>query len=76
MSQQEENSKDYSLIEELPESISTDYAADLKSGIYNLFITLFNQLTIEKGPEEAVKESTQFLDEISYNFKQILDKSN
>jgi hypothetical protein len=76
MSEQEENSKDYSLIEELPESISTDYAADLKSGIYNLFITLFNQLTIEKGPEEAVKESTQFLDEISYNFKQILDKSN
>jgi hypothetical protein len=76
MSEQEENSKDYSLIEELPESISTDYAADLKSGIYNLFITLFNQLTIEKGPEEAVKESTQFLDEISYNFKQILDKPN
>ena len=76
MSEQEENSKDYSLIEELPESISTDYAADLKSGIYNLFITLFNQLTIEKGPEESVKESTQFLDEISYNFKQILDKSN
>lgn len=76
MSEQEENSKDYSLIEELPENISTDYAADLKSGIYNLFITLFNQLTIEKGPEESVKESTQFLDEISYNFKQILDKSN
>jgi hypothetical protein len=76
MSEQEENSKDYSLIEELPESISTDYAADLKSGIYNLFITLFNQLTIEKGPEESVKESTQFLDEISYNFKQILDKPN
>ena len=76
MSEQEENSKDYSLIEELPESISTDYAADLKSGIYNLFITLFNQLTIEKGPEESVKESTQFMDEISYNFKQILDKPN
>lgn len=76
MSEQKENSKDYSLIEELPESISTDYAADLKSGIYNLFITLFNQLTIEKGPEESVKESTQFLDEISYNFKQILDKPN
>ena len=76
MSEQEENSKDYSLIEELPEGVSTDYVADLKSGIYNLFITLFNQLTIEKGPEESVKESTQFLDEISYNFKQILDKSN
>lgn len=76
MSEQEDDSKDYSLIEELPEGVSTDYVADLKSGIYNLFITLFNQLTIEKGPEEAVKESTEFLDEISYNFKQILDKSN
>lgn len=76
MSEQEENSEDYSLIEELPEGVSTDYTADLKSGIYNLFITLFNQITIEKGPEEAVKESTEFLDEISYNFKQILDKTN
>lgn len=76
MAEQQDNSKDYTLIEELPEGVSTDYVSDLKSGIYNLFITLFNQLTIEHGPEQAVIQSTEFLDEISYNFKQILDKTN
>jgi len=65
---------EYSLVEEVPENVSTDVVADLKSGIYNLFISLFNELTIKYGPEEAVKISTDFLDEISINFKSILDK--
>jgi hypothetical protein len=71
----EDNSKDYNLVEEVPEDISTDSVADLKSGIYNLFISLFNELTIRYGPEESIKLSTAFLDEISLNFKSILDKN-
>jgi len=70
----EDNSKNYSLVEEVPEKISTDVVADLKSGIYNLFISLFNELTIKYGPDEAVRTSTAFLDDISTNFKSILDK--
>lgn len=70
----EEEQKDYTLVEEVPEYVSTDVVADLKSGIYNLFISLFNELTIKYGPDEAIRTSTAFLDEISINFKSILDK--
>ena len=70
----EEEQKDYTLVEEVPEHVSTDVVADLKSGIYNLFISLFNELTIKYGPDEAIRTSTAFLDEISINFKSILDK--
>ena len=48
---------------------------DLKNGIYNLFVSLFNNLVIDYGPTEAVHLSTQFLDEISTNFKQILNNN-
>lgn len=72
----EDNSKNHSLVEEVPEEISTDVVADLKSGIYNLFISLFNELTIKYGPDEAIRISTAFLDDISINFKSILDKTN
>lgn len=70
----EEEQKDYTLVEEVPEHVSTDVVADLKSGIYNLFISLFNELTIKYGPDEAIRTSTAFLDEVSINFKSILDK--
>lgn len=72
MSEEEQNN--YSLVEEVSEHVSTDVVADLKSGIYNLFISLFNELTIKYGPDEAIRTSTAFLDEISINFKSILDK--
>ena len=40
-----------------------------------LFISLFNDYTIEYGPMEAVRLSTEFLDEISLNFKSILNNN-
>jgi hypothetical protein len=70
----EDNSKQYNLVEEVSEEVSTDVVSDLKTGIYNLFITLFNEYTIEYGPEKAIELSTSFLDDISLNFKSILDK--
>ncbi len=76
MNNQEDNSKDYKLVDDVSESVSTDPVTDLKSGIYNLFISLFNQLSLQYGPEQAILMSTDFLDEISVNFKEILDKSN
>lgn len=72
--EEQDNSKNYSLVEEVDESVSTDIISDLKTGIYNLFISLFNEYTIEYGPEKAVELSTAFLDDISINFKSILDK--
>ncbi len=64
-----------SLVEQVDENVSTDTTIDLKNGIYNLFVSLFNNLVIDYGPTEAVHLSTQFLDEISTNFKQILNNN-
>jgi hypothetical protein len=64
-----------SLVEQVSEQVSTDKILDLKNGIYNLFVSLFNDYTIDFGPIKAVELSTQFLDEISENFKQILNQN-
>ena len=50
------NSETHSLVDEVSEDISTDVIADLKSGIYNLFISLYSHLTIDFGVEEAVRQ--------------------
>ena len=67
-----ENPEELNLVEKIPEQVSTDPVAELKSGIYNLFIALYNNLIIEHGVTEAIHQSTAFLDDISYNFKKIL----
>ena len=66
---QNENDKDPSLVEEVSDYVPTDSIVDLKSGIYNLFVSLLNNLMLHYGPIEAVKQSTAFLDQISDTFK-------
>lgn len=68
----DENSENLSLVGKVSEPVYSDSVTELKSGIYNLFISMYNNLILEVGVEEAIKQSTQFLDGISYNFKQIL----
>jgi hypothetical protein len=63
-------------VDQISEDVSTDIILDLKTGIYNLFISLVNNLMIEHGPEAAIKMSTDFLDEVSYNFKSTLPENN
>ena len=75
MQEQYDNPTADSLVEQVSEQVSTDKILDLKSGIYNLFVSLFNDYTIDFGPIKAVELSTQFLDEISENFKQILNQN-
>ncbi len=75
MSDDQNAEEEYSLISQIEENVSTDKILDLKNGIYNLFVSLFNYYTIDYGPSQAVELSTQFLDEISNNFKQILNKN-
>jgi hypothetical protein len=67
-----ENPEELNLVEKISEQVSTDPVAELKSGIYNLFIALYNNLIVEHGVVEAIKQSTAFIDDISYNFKKIL----
>jgi hypothetical protein len=75
MQDEDDNTKVDGLIDQVDEYVSTDKVLDLKSGIYNLFVSLFNYYTIDFGPVKAVELSTQFLDEISTNFKQILNNN-
>lgn len=60
-------------VEEVSDYISTDVITDLKSGIYNLFLSLLNNLMVQYGPIEAVKMSTEFIDTISDTFKKTLE---
>jgi hypothetical protein len=69
-----ENEKDPELVEKTDDYISTDIITDLKSGIYNLYLSLLNNLTAIHGPVEAVIISTQFLEDISNTFKETIQK--
>jgi len=60
-------------VEEVSDYVSTDVITDLKSGIYNLFLSLLNNLMVQYGPIEAVKISTEFIDTISDTFKKPLE---
>jgi hypothetical protein len=64
------------LTEQFDDYVSTDVITDLKTGIYNLYLSLLNHLTVQHGPVEAVIISTEFLDNISSTFKQTIEKEN
>lgn len=79
MSQDENNNppqenQDISFVEEVSDYVPTDVIVDLKSGIYNLFVSLLNNLMIHYGPIEAVQQATAFIDQISNTFKDTLPK--
>ena len=76
MSQNENNEQENpDLVEKVSDYVPTDVIVDLKSGIYNLFISLVNNLMLHYGAVEAVRQATQFLDYISDNFKQTLPEN-
>jgi len=64
--------KENTLVDKVSENVSTDTVADLKTGIYNLFVNLINNQIVYYGPEIAVKLSIEFLEEIIYNFKKAI----
>ena len=72
MPQNENNVDD--LVEKVSEYVPTDVIVDLKSGIYNLFVSLLNNLMLHYGPIEAVIQATAFIDQISNTFKDTLPK--
>ena len=64
---------DYKLVEDVPDTVSTDTVTDIKNGIYNLFINLYRSQIPQFGPEGAMRESIEFLEEIAFNFKAAVD---
>jgi len=70
---QDHEPEDFSLVEKIDDNVSTDYITDLKSGIFNLFVSMYQHLSLEIGPKNAIMYSTEYLKEIVETFTQILD---
>ena len=66
--------KKHSLVDEQPDLVSTDIISDLKSGIYNLFVALFNHQIALHGPEKALELSIHYLKNIIANFENALQQ--
>lgn len=61
------------LVEEVSEFVSTDVIQELKSGIFNLYISLYHHMTVRVGPVEAMKYCILYLQEIIDHFQEALD---
>ena len=72
MQQNKEDQEEYTLVDKISENVSTDTILDLKSGIYNLFISLINNQIVDYGPQKATEISLDFLREIIYNFEKAI----
>lgn len=70
--QQSDDNQKYSLIDEQPDYIPTDIIMDLKSGIYNLFVSMINHNIMNHGPEKAVVISVNYLKEIIDHFEKAM----
>lgn len=70
------NQDDPKLVEEVPEYVSTDVVADVKSGIYNLFVSLVDYLTIDFGPVQGADEACKYLERLVAQVRQVLDNDN
>lgn len=62
-----------SFIKKINDSVSTDYVADLKSGIFNLFVNLYQHLSLEIGPKNSILYCTEYLSEIIRTFTDIIE---
>jgi hypothetical protein len=62
-----------SLVPKIDETTSSDSIQELKSGIFSIFISLYNHLSIKVGPTEAMKYCILYLQEIINNFQTVLD---
>lgn len=74
MSEDQNSFKDFKLIEDVPDNVSTDIVTDLKTGIYNLFVNLYRAQIPYVGPRESMVLSIDFLEEIIYNFKNAIQQ--
>lgn len=64
------------LISNVNETTTTDNIQELKSGIFNLFVSLYTHMSTKVGPKESIKYCILYLQEIINNFQVILEKEN
>ncbi len=73
---QNDKEQKFSFVDEVNDDVSTDNITELKSGIFNLFVNLYDHLSIDVGPRDAIIESTNYLLYIVDTFKQALENEN
>lgn len=74
MSNQEyTNEQQEYLVPKINESTSSDNIQELKSGIFSLFVTLYNHVSIKVGSKESMKYCILYLQEIINNFQTVVD---
>lgn len=61
------------LVEQVDEYVSTDVISDIKSGIYNLFVSLVDYYTLEYGPVQGADEACKYLERLIANVREVLD---
>jgi hypothetical protein len=61
------------LVETISDYVSTDVISDLKSGIYNLFVSLVDYYTLEHGPAKGADEACKYLERLIANVREVLD---
>ena len=64
------------LVETISDYVSTDVISDLKSGIYNLFVSLVDYYTIDYGPVMGADEACKYLERLVANVREALDNNN
>lgn len=72
----QENFEESQLIESVDEYVSTDVISDLKSGIYNLFVSLVDYYSIDYGPVLGADEACKFLERLVADVREVLDNPN
>jgi hypothetical protein len=70
------NQDEPKLIDEISDYVSTDVVADVKSGIYNLFVSLVDYLTIDYGPVQGADEACKYLERLVAQVREVLDNNN
>lgn len=70
------NKEDPKLVEEVNEYVSTDVISDIKSGIYNLFVSLVDYYTIDYGPVRGADEACKYLERLLADVREVLDNNN
>lgn len=73
---QNDKEEKFSFVDDVDDNVSTDNITELKSGIFNLFVNLYDHLSIDVGPHDAIIESTNYLLYIVDTFKQALENKN
>jgi hypothetical protein len=73
---EEEEQLTADLVDVVDEYVSTDVISDLKSGIYNLFVSLVDYYTIDYGPVKGADEACKYLERLVAQVREVLDTPN